>query len=88
MKRFASHMLTCAVLCMLPLGASAEETVEVHGILEETQAGMILVTDASAYMIRGIDASGLEGNRAIVLGDQGEENGVAFIDAREIKIPQ
>lgn len=88
MKRIASHLLTCAALCLLSLQAQADETVEVHGILEETQAGVILVTDASAYVIRGIDASGLDGNRAIVLGDQGEDNGIPFIDAREIKIAQ
>jgi hypothetical protein len=75
-------------LLSTPLAIQAGETVEVHGILEETSAGMILITDASSYMLRGIDTSGLEGRRAIVLGDQGEDNGVCFIDAREIKIAQ
>lgn len=75
-----------AFLCTTPFAANAGETVEVHGILEGTSIGMILVTDASSYMVRGIDATGLEGRKAIVLGDQGEDNGVSFIDAMEIKI--
>jgi len=66
----------------------AGETVEVHGILEETTSGMILITDASSYMVRGVDASGLDGRKAIVLGDQGEDNGLEYIDAMEIKIAQ
>ena len=68
--------------------ALAGDTVEVHGILEETSTGTILVTEASSYIVRGIDASGLDGCKAIVLGDQGRDNGVEFIDALEIKIAQ
>jgi hypothetical protein len=86
-------LCTCATLAAFfllhaPLAVQADDTVEVHGILEETSTGMILITDASSYMLRGIDASGLEGRRAIVLGDQGRDNGVDFIDAQEIKIAQ
>lgn len=81
-------MLSFVCSLSLPVSSLAGETVEVHGILEETGAGVILVTDASSYMLRGIDASGLDGRRAIVLGDQGQDNGVEFIDAMEIKIAQ
>jgi len=81
-------ILAFVISLSLPLPSLAGETVEVHGILEETGAGVILVTDASSYMLRGIDASGLDGRRAIVLGDQGQDNGVEFIDAMEIKIAQ
>lgn len=83
---FARFLFLFLFLAALP--AQAEETVEIHGILEETAAGVFLVTDASAYAVRGIDASGLHGRKAIVLGDQGQDNGTEYIDALEIKIEQ
>ncbi|NLW80926.1 MAG: hypothetical protein GXY42_04550 [Desulfovibrionales bacterium] len=88
MKRRLKEMLLTLPLLTVHGFAWAGDTVEVHGILEQTSVGMILVTDASSYMVRGIDASGLGGRRAIVLGDQVEVNGVEFIDAMEIKIAQ
>lgn len=74
------------MLAAAPSAGLAGETVEVHGILEETSTGTILVTEASSYIVKGIDASGLDGCRAIVLGDEGRDNGLEFIDAVEIKI--
>ena len=88
MKICACTTLASILLFSAPLAVQAGDTVEVHGILEETSVGMILVTEASSYMLRGIDASGLQGRKAIVLGDQGEDNGIDFIDAMEIKIAQ
>ena len=88
MKICSCSALAGIFLLAAPLVCLAGDTVEVHGILEETSVGMILVTDASSYMLRGIDASGLHGCKAIVLGDQGADNGVDFIDAQEIKIAQ
>jgi len=87
-KTHACAALAGIFLLAAPLTAMAGETVEIHGILEDTSAGTILITDASSYMVRGIDASGLDGRKAIVLGDQGRDNGVEFIDALEIKIAQ
>ena len=86
-----SRLWTCAVFAGVMLASSpsagrAGETVEVHGILEETTTGTILVTEASSYIVKGIDTSGLDGCRAIVLGDEGRDNGLEFIDAIEIKI--
>lgn len=88
MKHPARLLLLALCLTAIPTFLHAGDTVEIHGILEETTAGVILVTDASSYMVRGIDASGLDGRKAIVLGDQGEDNGVEYIDAMEIKIAQ
>jgi len=88
MNFIACAALAAGLLLSAPLSCLAGDTVEIHGILEETSSGVILVTDASSYVVRGIDASGLDGRRAIVLGDQGEDNGIDFIDAMEIKIPQ
>ena len=88
MKHHACLLLLTLCLAAVPTFLHAGETVEIHGILEETTSGMILVTDASSYMVRGIDASGLDGRKAIVLGDQGEDNGLDYIDAMEIKIAQ
>ncbi|NCD25053.1 MAG: hypothetical protein EOL86_05630 [Deltaproteobacteria bacterium] len=88
MKHHARTLLLTLCLVAQPALFHADDTVEIHGILEETTAGVILVTDASSYIIRGIDASGLDGRRAIVLGDQGEDNGLEYIDATEIKIAQ
>lgn len=88
MKHTVRTLLFALCLAAPPILARAGETVEIHGILEETTSGMILVTDASSYMVRGVDASGLDGRQAIVLGDQGEDNGLEFIDAMEIKIAQ
>lgn len=87
-KMCASTALAGALLLAAPCAGMAGETVEVHGILEETSTGTILVTEASSYIVRGIDASGLDGCRAIVLGDEGRDNGLVFIDAMEIKIAQ
>jgi len=85
------RLWTCAALAGVMMATTpsvgrAGETVEVHGILEETATGTILVTEASSYIVKGIDASGLDGCRAIVLGDEGRDNGFEFIDAIEIKI--
>ena len=79
-------MFAGVMLASSPSAGRAGETVEVHGILEETTTGTILVTEASSYIVKGIDASGLDGCRAIVLGDEGRDNGLEFIDAIEIKI--
>ena len=87
-KMSACTALAGALLLAAPIAGQAGETVEVHGILEETLTGTILVTEASSYIVRGIDASGLDGCRAIVLGDEGRDNGLEFIDAMEIKIAQ
>ncbi len=88
MKHPVRTLLFTLCLAAAPVAGRAGETVEIHGILEETTSGMILVTDASSYMVRGVDASGLDGRKAIVLGDQGEDNGLEYIDAMEIKIAQ
>ncbi len=88
MKRQVRTLLFTLCLTAHPALFHAGETVEIHGILEETTSGTILVTDASSYMVRGIDASGLDGRKAIVLGDQGQDNGLEYIDAMEIKIAQ
>lgn len=88
MKDHVRTFLVTLCLATTPTPLIAGETVEIHGILEETSSGTVLVTDASSYMVRGIDASGLDGREAIVLGDQGEDNGVEYIDALEIKIAQ
>jgi len=88
MKMCACTALAGVFLLATPPAGQAGETVEVHGILEETSTGTILVTEASSYIVRGIDASGLDGRRAIVLGDEGKDNGLEFIDAMEIKIAQ
>ncbi len=88
MKHPVRTLLFTLCLAVAPVLTRAGETVEVHGILEETTSGMILITDASSYMVRGVDASGLDGRKAIVLGDQGEDNGLEYIDAMEIKIAQ
>lgn len=87
-KMSACTALAGVLLLAAPIAGRAGETVEVHGILEETLTGTILVTEASSYIVRGIDASGLDGCRAIVLGDEGRDNGLEFIDAMEIKIAQ
>lgn len=88
MKRHVRTLLFTLCLAAHPVFSHAGEIVEIHGILEATTSGMILVTDASSYMVRGVDASGLDGRKAIVLGDQGEDNGLEYIDAMEIKIAQ
>lgn len=88
MKMCACTALAGAILLAAPAAGLAGDTVEVHGILEETSTGTILVTEASSYIVRGIDASGLDGRKAIVLGDEGRDNGIEFIDALEIKIAQ
>jgi hypothetical protein len=88
MKMCACTALAGAILLAVPASGTAGDTVEIHGILEETITGTILVTEASSYIVRGIDASGLDGCKAIVLGDEGRDNGIEFIDALEIKIAQ
>ncbi len=91
MNRIARHIrdtLTIALLVLTPAPILAGETVEIHGILKETASGVILVTTATNYIVRGIDASGLGGCRAIVLGSREMDNGMDVIDAQEIKIAQ
>jgi hypothetical protein len=86
LKIYMCTALAGVMLATAPSAVQAGETVEIHGILEETSTGTILVTEASSYIVKGIDASGLDGCRAIVLGDEGRDNGLEFIDAVEIKI--
>lgn len=91
MNRIASHILPVLVAVLLilgPVAASAGETVEIHGILRETSSGVILVTTAACYLVRGVDASGLGGCRAIVFGSREKDNGVDVIDVQEIAIAQ
>lgn len=83
-----SSALCVALLIVNPVMTRAGEIVEIHGILKETSAGVILVTTAANYIVRGIDASGLGGCRAIVFGSRERDNGVDVIDAQEIAIAQ
>lgn len=86
MKILARNVLLSFCFSAVSSFAFAGDIVEVHGIIEQSETGMILVTDASSYQLRGIDASGLEGHRAIVLGDEGIADGQEYIDAMQIKI--
>lgn len=52
MKRRLKEMFLTLPLLTVHGFAWAGDTVEVHGILEQTSVGMILVTDASSYMVR------------------------------------
>ncbi|MDO4766891.1 MAG: hypothetical protein Q4B25_01920 [Pseudomonadota bacterium] len=91
MNRIVGHIrdtLIIALLTLTPAPILAGETVEIHGVLRETASGVILVTTATNYVVRGIDASGLGGCRAIVLGSREMDNGMDVIDAQEIKIAQ
>ena len=64
MKSLARNAIFALCFSALSSVVYAGDIVEVHGIIEQSEAGMILITDASSYQLRGLDVSGLEGRRA------------------------